>query len=272
MLRPWPQYSGVTDLWGDVGNSNYNSFQFYMNKRLSHGLTFNFNYVYAKALDDTGANAVTGQTATSRTAYNWITEKAVTQLPAHTLNLLFVYELPFGKHHKLTGGSAVIENIIGGWQTSGIVTYRSGTLIGTIAAACNLPNAGGCYANYNPAFSGAVRINGGYGSGDLLGSNPPAFLDKNAFASPAAYTYGNTPRTGAFGIENPGSYNADLSLRRTFPIHESIKLTFQADAINALNLVNFSAPPTNITSSNFGKISGQSNRPRTLQLSARFSF
>ena len=144
--------------------------------------------------------------------------------------------------------------------------------MGTIAAACNLPNAGGCYANYNPSFTGSPRINGGYGSGDLLGANPPAFLDKNAFASPAAFTYGNTPRTGVFGLEEPSSFGADLSVRREFSLREPLKLIFQADAINALNLVNFSAPPTNITSSNFGKIAGQSNRPRELQLSARVTF
>jgi hypothetical protein len=46
----------------------------------------------------------------------------------------------------------------------------------------------------------------------------------------------------------------------------------QADAFNAFNLVTFAAPSTNITSSNFGKISSQSNSPRVLQLGARISF
>lgn len=144
--------------------------------------------------------------------------------------------------------------------------------MGTIGAACNLPNAGGCYANYNPGFSGPVRINGGYGSGDLLGANPPTFLDKDAFASPAAFTYGNTPRTGVFGLQEPGSFGTDLSLRREFVIREPLRFIFQADAINAFNQVYFLPPPTNITSSNFGKIAGQSNRPRELQLSARVTF
>jgi hypothetical protein len=269
MLRPFPQYSGVTDLWGDVGNSNYNSAEVYLNKKLSRGLTFNFNYVYAKGFDDTGANPVTGQTATtSRSAYNWVTEKARTQLPAHTINLLFVYHLPFGSLiHNRAGRLA-----LGGWQTSGIITYRGGMPVGTILAACNLPNAGGCYGDYAAGFSGSPRINGAYGSGDLLGPNPPAFLDKNAFASPAAFTYGNTPRTAVFGLTEPGSYQADLSLRREFVLREPLKLLFQADAINATNDVNFGAPPTTITSSNFGKIARQSNAPRELQLSARVTF
>jgi hypothetical protein len=272
MLRPFPQYAGLTDIWGDVGNSNYNSFQLSMNQRLSHGLTFHFNYTYAKAFDDTASNPVTGQTATQRSAYSWTIEKARTQIPAHVLNLFAVYRLPFGKGGNFSTHSRFADAIVSGWQVSSIVTYRSGTPIGTIGAACTLPFAGGCYANYNPSFQGPVRINGGYGSGDLLGSNPPAFLDKTAFLSPAAYTYGDTPRTGAYGIYNPGSYGFDANVRREFAIRESVKFIFQADAINALNLVTFSAPSTNITSSNFGRITGQSNTPRLLQLSGRIVF
>ena len=78
MLRPFPQYTGISDVWGDIGNSNYNSLQITSTKRLSHGLTFNFNYTWAKALDDTGG---------ARTAYNLKIEKALTQLPPHVVNV-----------------------------------------------------------------------------------------------------------------------------------------------------------------------------------------
>jgi hypothetical protein len=272
MLRPFPQYNNITDLWGDVGNSNYNSMQVYLNQRLSHGLTFNFNYVYAKAFDDTGSNMVSAQSFTMGSAYNWQNQKALTQLPAHTVNLLAVYQLPFGKGRSYLNDGSLVSKIAGGWQVSGIVTYRSGLPIGTIGAACNLPNAGGCYANYNPNFSGPVRIHGDWGSGNLIGSNATVFLNKNAFVSPTSYTYGNTPRTNVFGIQNPGTYDQDISLKREFAIHELVKLAVQADAFNAFNLVTFAAPSTNITSSNFGKISSQSNSPRVLQLGARISF
>jgi hypothetical protein len=58
---------------------------------------------------------------------------------------------------------------------------------GIIGASCNLPNAGGCRASYNPNFSGSVRIGGDWGSGDLLGARP-VFLDRTAFMNPAPYT------------------------------------------------------------------------------------
>ena len=87
----------------------------------------------------------------------------------------------------------------------------------SIGAACNLPNAGTCYADFNPGFSGAVRINGDYGDGDVLGTTPPAYIDRNAFQSPAPFTFGNTPRTLAFDLRNPSYFNQDLSVRRDFP-------------------------------------------------------
>lgn len=263
MLRPFPQYPGISDLFGDIGNSHYNSVQVTAVKTTSHGLTFNFNYTFARGLDDT---------AGSRSAYNWTTERSRTQIPEHVLNLLFVYDLPFGKGKHFGNTSKLANTVAGGWQLSGISTYRSGTPIGTIAASCNLPDAGSCYANYAPGFSGPVRINGGWGSGNVLGANAATYLDVHAFTSPAAYTYGNTPRTSAFGIYLPGAYDQDLSLRRVFAITEKVHFDFEADAINVLNFVNFGTPNTTATSSAFGKITGQANTPRVLQLSARVAF
>jgi len=271
MLRPFPQYNGISDEWGDVGNSHYNSLQIAANKRVSHGLTFNFNYTWAKAFDDT---------AGARTAYNLKIEKAPTAIPPHTVNFLWVYDLPFGHGKRADFYHRAINVITGNWQLSGITTYRDGAPISTIIGACNLPQAGTCYASYAPGYTGDPRINGSYGSGNLLGSNTTAFLDRNAFVSTAPYTYGNTPRTGAFGLSNPSFWNQDLSLKRRFPIHENIALMFQVDAFNAFNAVMFSpfgtpgtpSPALNITSASFGKITSQANSPRALQLSARVVF
>jgi len=263
MLRPFPQYNGINDVWGDIGNSSYNSLQLTATKRLSHGLTFNFNYTWAKAFDDTGG---------ARTAYNLSVEKSLTVLNPHVVNMLWVYDLPFGKNGMLGKNSRVVDAIAGHWQLSAITTYRDGAPIATLTAACNLPQAGTCYANYAPGFSSPVRINGSWGSGNLLGSNTTAYLDKNAFASPAAFTYGNTPRTGADGLHNPSLWGQDFSLKRKFTIHETIALQFQVDAFNAFNITMFSAPALNITSTTFGKITSQANTPRALQLSARLVF
>ena len=102
-----------------------------------------------------------------------------------------------------------------------------------------------------------LRVNGGNGSGNLIGSSAVPFLDVAAFASPAAYTYGNTPRTGVFSLAGPSGYDEDISLKRTFNLRESLKLAFQADAIDVFNFVNFGGPNLSITSTGFGKITNQ---------------
>ena len=89
---------------------------------------------------------------------------------------------------------------------------------GSIGAACNLPNAGTCYADFNPNFTGDVRINGDYGDGDVLGANPPSYIDRAAFQSPARSPTGTRRGRSRFDLRNPNYFNQDLSVRRDFRI------------------------------------------------------
>ena len=108
----------------------------------------------------------------------------------------------------------------------------------SIRGARNLPNAGTCYADYNPTFTGPVRINGDYGDGDVLGTHPPSYIYRAAFQVPAAFTYGNTPRTLAHDLRNPNYFNQDLSIRRDFPMSR-LKLGLGIDVFNLFNTVVF---------------------------------
>ena len=153
-----------------------------------------------------------------------------------------------------------------------------GAAVSDLGAACTLPNAGSCRASYNPNFSGDVRINGDWGSGDLLGARPQ-FLDPRAFVNPAPYTYGNTPGAGAYGLYDPAFWNQDIGVARQFRITERFLLDLRGEAFNLTNSVVFSGPasPTNATSldinnANFGRIVGQQNTPRSIQLALKLSF
>ena len=262
MLRPFPQYTNISDLWVDVANSNYNSMQVTLQKRASAGLTLNFNYTLSKEFDDT---------AGTRSAYNWKTEKAVgTEDQTHVVNATFVYRLPFGKGHSLGSGNSVVQRLASNWQLSGITTFRTGVPLGPILSACTLPQAGSCYADYNPGFSGPLRINGNWGSGDV---GTTSYIAAGAFQTPAPFTYGNTPRTLVLGLRNPNSFNEDASLRRDFQIREGLRLAIQADAFNVPNNVVFGGIGTDIRSlQSFGKVTSQANSPRVIQFNARIVF
>jgi hypothetical protein len=154
-------------------------------RRTSDGLTVSFNYTYSRTKD----------TLAARTGYNFDQDWAVgVNDQPHVWNAMVVYNLPFGSAGHPGSENAVIRAIVRDWQISGLTQFRSGRPLGVIGAACNLPNAGTCYADFNPNFSGPVRINGDYGDGDVLGSTPPSYIDRTR-SVPAAFTYGNTPRT-----------------------------------------------------------------------------
>jgi hypothetical protein len=192
MLRPYPQYSGVGVPFNNLASSNYNSLQITLNQRMASGLTFNINHTWSKTLSDAGAG---------RSAYFWAIEKSHGESDRrHVFNALVTYELPFGKGRAINPSNVALRALASGWRLSSITRIRSGNPYGVIGATCNLPNAGGCRASYNPAFSGPVRIGGEWGSGNLLaGSAAPVFLDRNAFISPPAFAYGDTPGAGAHG-------------------------------------------------------------------------
>ena len=263
MLRPFPQYSGVTDVYGNVASSTYDSLQLTFEKRRSHGLTFNFNYTFSRTEDNLSA----------RTGYNFDQDWAVgTNDQPHILNAIVVYEVPFGAEGKPGSGHGLVRALVSGWQVSGITQFRSGRPLGPFIGACNLPNAGTCYADFNPNFSGPVRLNGDFGDGDVLGPNPPSYIDRNAFVSAPPFTYGNMPRTLAFGLRNPAFFNQDLSVQRDFRFGDRLRLRLGAEVFNLFNNVIFGGINTNITNANFGRVSSQVNTPRVIQLKARVEF
>jgi len=254
MLRPFPQYNSVADVYGDVGQSNYNALQLSVQHRLARGLTFNLNYTYSKALGTINGN---------RSAYIQEKNLSTTDQP-HLLNAFYSYELPFGKGRMFNPGNSVVRAVVSGWQITGITRYATGTPLGPFIASCNVPQAGTCWASYNPAFTGNVKLKGDGGV--------TPFINVAAFISPPSFTYGNTPATGAYGLRNPHFFNQDLSLTRDFQIRENLRFVFGADSFNLFNSVRFGSINTNIANANFGKAAAQVNLPRVFQFKLRVEF
>ena len=254
MLRPFPQYNTVTDVYGNVGQSNYNALQASIQHRLSHGLTFNLNYTFSKALGTIHGN---------RSAYIQEKNLSTTDQP-HLVNAFYSYRMPFGKGQTFDPENKVARAVVSGWEISGITRFASGAPLGPFTATCNVPQAGTCWASYNPAFAGSAALEGDGGV--------TPFIDANAFISPVSFTYGDTPATGAYGLRNPHFFNQDLSLSRNFQIRENLRFVFGADSFNLFNNVRLGSINTNITNANFGKAAAQTNLARVFQFRLRVEF
>lgn len=98
------------------------------------------------------------------------------------------------------------------------------------------------------------------------------FLNPAAFATPALGTFGNVaPRAFA----GPGLQDVDLSIFKTFAIHEAWRVEFRAESFNAFNHANFSNPSSSITSSSigaFGKVTSTITDPREYQFALKLYF
>lgn len=263
-LRPFPQYGGISDPYGNVGQSNYHALQASLQQRLSRGLTFNLNYTFSKA-----QGTING----SRSAYLQEKNLSTTDVP-HVVNAFYSYDLPVGKGRMFNPENKVVRSLVSGWQISGITRFATGTPLGPFTANCTLPQAGVCWASYNPNFTGSVRINGGWGNGNVnapVASATP-FINVNAFINPAAFTYGNTQATGTYGLRNPQFFNQDLSLSRNVQLRENLRVGLGIDSFNIFNNVRFGNIGTNINAANFGKIGAQTNLPRVFQAKLRVEF
>src|SRR5689334_8932420 len=97
------------------------------------------------------------------------------------------------------------------------------------------------------------------------------YLNPAAFVQPAIMTYGDTPRQMSY-LRTPWTVNEDLAILKNFRMTEKFNFEIRASASNAFNRVVFGAPVTTFTSPDFGRITGQGNAPRNIQLGARLSF
>ena len=265
MLVPYPQYGGISDTYDNISNSTYNSVQFTMRQRMSKGLQFMFNWAFSEEEDDNG---------TFRSGYlpNRVERSRGVIDEPQIGNATFVYNLPFGKGH-LGGGSAFTRALTGGWLVSGIYSYNSGTPLPIVGGGCNAPGGSTCMPNYNPNFSGPVRINGSWGRGATAAISP-SYINVNAFVDAIpAYTFGNVARTKPYGLRGPTSYDVDMSVKKNLVIHEHWNALFDVSAYNVTNVTVFNTPAVNThTPSTFGTVSSQANNSRDIQLALRINW
>jgi hypothetical protein len=286
-LSPFPNYKSIADAYGNVANSNYNSLQVTVTQRPYKGLTFMFNYIWSKSIDDGGTyrSGYAIPAAYSTDGKSWPMDRiergvSTTNQPQHVIET-GVWSLPFGAQ-GLGSGNSIVRALASNFKFSEIVQIYSGSPLAITGSACQVnPAQNTCNPTVAPGFTGPGRINGKWGQGATPTSSP-SYLNANAFVpiatlteanSPYAYTFGDAARTAPFGMYGPGNYDIDISLRRSFNMpFEHSHLTLEGDLYNVTNYTQFLVGGTIFGSASFGTVSGQANSSRDAQLSLRLEF
>jgi hypothetical protein len=93
-------------------------------RRLSGGLTFQWNYTFSKILTDSDSYDAGGS---SQDHYNRGLEKSIGQYDqTHAVKLSTIYELPFGKGRRFMNMGGIANGVLGGWRLGAIQTYSAG--------------------------------------------------------------------------------------------------------------------------------------------------
>ena len=300
-LKPFPQYNGVNDTFGFVGNTRYHALQVYLTQRISRGLTFQTNYTWSRSIDNNGTfrsgydipafAATDGQFHAARS----LDKSLSLGDQRHKFVLTGAYQLPFGKG-ELGGQHAITRALLGGFQFSTIFQAYSGAPLSIIQNTCqtnpSLTSTSGATSACEP-----VRNPNYYGNGKRAGALPftfanlgsNQFLDNNAFVATPNYMFSTTARTAPYsGLFQPANYRGDISLRRSFGLptgglHEGTHLTLEADMFNVTNHTHFVYSALNAplntwtpTSTSYGTLSVDANATanlnRSVQLAARIEF
>jgi hypothetical protein len=282
-LRPFPQYANIDSNASGLndGHSTYHALETSFEHRFDKGLYLIFNYTFCKLISTSnGEDANRDTLGAVQNQYNRSLDKAVAynEDTPHNFRIGYVYDLPIGRGKPWLNHMPKVANaILGNWKVSGIHTYVSGT---PLWISCN-QNFFGAGNNARCSFAPGVStgevplINPAWTwSHDNIGTTAQGripYLNPQAFVLPANMAYGDTPRQMSY-LRRPWTVNEDLALLKNFVFRERGNLEIRASASNAPNRVTFGAPNTTFSSADFGRITGQGNSPRTIQLGARVSF
>ena len=257
-LVPYPQFQAITLLNCGCTNNLYNSFQIKAQMMHNHGISVLASYTNSR---DTTNNF------TAQNYYNNHLDKGylTNDIPQRFL-AAYTYDLPFGTNKELSFSNHIANSVIGGWTASGIVTFQAGVPISP-TTSLSLPAIGAIRPNIVPG----VPLKGPNDSRGSFNPRTENYINKAAFAAPAAFTFGNAPpdlgNLRAFGIKH-----WDAALMKKIPITERVSATVEGEFFNLLNTVNFGAPGANFSTASFGTITSVYGNARNGQMSLTLTF
>jgi hypothetical protein len=268
LLRPFPEYNGMSITSPMNRNAIYHSAQVKVEKRF-RGSSILGSYTWAKLISDTDTltswlepNGNPG----AQDFNNLRLERSLANYDvAHRLVVSYALDLPIGKGERLLSGvKGFADKIVSGWGLNGHVTFQSGT-----------PLPLGVSPNITNSFGGGSRPNNAGRSAKLDGpaqTRLNGWFDRTAFTAPPAFTFGNLARNLP-DVRSAGINNFDLAVFKNTPLwSENVRLQFRTEIFNLFNRVRFNSPGLTLGTAQFGVVSGQYNDPRLIQFALRLLF
>jgi hypothetical protein len=282
LIRSMVGYKGIgqVPVFGNNGTSSYNSLQVQLNRRVGRNITWSANYTWSKTL------------VYSRQEF---TDDRLTRYETgnrpHAFNANYGFSVPAWK-----SDNKFVKHATDGWRLTGTAQIFSGA---GMAPSCGYTANPVGYPNGTPtggvlfrcqmvtATQDALWLASGAKPSDVGSTADPRLwypINPNNFQLPKNYAtfsrgiIGNMPPILTYG---PGLVLFNMSLGKTFRIHESHQLEFKVETINTFNHFNPANPNMTITrnyntgantNAAFGTITSAQYNNRRAILSMRYAF
>ena len=261
--RPYQPF-GVIYQNRNTGANAYNGLQVAVEKRPTGGsgilsqITLLANYTYAHAndygLSENGGITDIGSSIGSGMSFYDPRQHAFETGPAtfdhrHHVVASYVWNLP-----RLNGSNALVRNLLGGWQWTGIYAFTSGDPL-TILAGTDQSQTGNNLdrADYVGPANQFGKLAPSSQRGGCTGvKHCVPWLNTTLFAKPTAGNYGNV---GKGTWRGPNLWNVDTGLIKNFypvPSHERFSFQFRAEFFNLFNHPQWSDPNVTFANGAFG--------------------
>ncbi len=146
------------------------------------------------------------------------------------------YQLPIGRGKAVGSGmSRIADAVVGGWELSGIATFRDGIPLERLRKPVELlrrRSQAGCTfpANPKPAHQ------------KISSTVPNSWANVAAFAYAPYGSFGNAPRYHLTTSRDPITRTGIALLRRTGTFERTMRAQFRFETFNSFNHPNFYAP------------------------------
>jgi hypothetical protein len=293
LLQKYPQFgngaygqgNGILVSGYPAGDSEYNSLQTKVQKRLTGHFTTLASFTWAKLITDDSNPPLGFVGSHNGGVQDWrnlgYEHSIAPQDIKYSFNGEVSYDLPVGKgqHVNLSG---IGDAFLGGWTLNGILYLGTGVPI-------NTPSSGTSPSYFNQRAD--MICNPAKGAAHTVAQ----WFNYACFATPGTenggaanpYVPGNAPDY-LDNVRTRGARNLDLSVYKTFKFGEEKALRFDISGYNMTNYAQYGYPTVYSTTlvqpqspcnpavnsycAGFGQITENVNTPRQFQFGARFTF
>jgi hypothetical protein len=275
-VEPYPQFgnglygsgNGIIVNGYPAGDSEYSSLQTKVQKRLIKHFTTLSTFTWGKIMTDDG-NPPAGFVASHKgSAQDWRNLSYEHSISPQDVKYQFTgqasYDLPWGAN------LGWMSQVAGGWTVNGIVYLSTGVPI-------NAPSSGTSPSFFNQRSDMICNPAKGAPHTAAAWFNDSCFIQPGGAANPNPFVPGDAPNY-LDNVRTKGARNLDLSVYKTFKIHESTSLRIDISSYNVTNTPQLGYPNvSNVLATAqqglpFGQVTNTVNTPRQYQGGARFTF